>query len=479
MSETLFELLLVGGLLVILRRIATWFSVVAGASLLAAAMLTRAVALPIAVVCVLYLALRRVGWRRVAAGTAVVVVAYGGYGLWFRHYYGQFGITESSGHFLYGRVAPFADCHGLSLTRQEHELCKRLHGNTPTAYTWDPHSGFFTLADQFGPTHADAIASAFARKVIVHQPLTYLRVVALDTMEFFSPVRSTSGTDFPVAAWRLPTHIVKRSGELGVSAMSFNGNWSRPRVDRTLARALLDYQEVVYTYGPLLAGGLLLAGLAAARRLDRPHETAAATPLELCTLAAVAGVLLVLPNATVVFDWRYLLPAIPVTALAAALAAARLWPQQCAEPLQSQHGHATRPRMATSAATGLVVCLLVIVAPVHRNPLYSGYVLAGAATGNLGNPVHGPLPIPGSPHDRYQIYQRGWVAQAEPHGAVVIPPGITAQLTPTTWTHLGPPRACGHLRKDPSVHWCYFARGLLTSPPGLQNLIPPFRQRSH
>lgn len=479
MSETLFELLLVGGLVLALRRTATWVSVLGASGLFAAAMLTRAVALPVAIVCLVYFGVRRIGWQRVVAGTAVVVLAYAGYGAWFRHYHREFGITESNSHFLYGRVAPFADCRGLSLSEQERVLCKKLKSNTPTAYTWSGRSPFFTLAHRYGARHADAVASSFDRKVILHQPFTYLRVVTLDTLHFFSPVRTTSGGDFPVAAWRLPTRVVKRSGELGVSAMNFEGDWARPHVDTSLARAMLDYQRVAYTYGPLLAAGLLLAALAAVRRRGDPDEPVVAERIELALLVVVSGVLLVLPNATVLFDWRYLLPAIPVIPTATALAAGRLWPRRFAEVEPPLPPTASPRRELSAAVAGGVACLLALLAPLHHNTLYSGYVLAGAALSDLGAPVGRPLPIPGSPHLRYQMYEHGWLAEAEGHGTAKIPPGISAQLTDATWSQLGAPRACGHLEADPSVRWCYFARGLLTSPAGLQDLVPPLPQPRH
>ncbi len=61
---------------------------------------------------VVYLILRRAGWRRVGlfvAGGAVVTL---GYMTVFAVQHGSFGVSASGGQFLYGKVAPFADVRG-------------------------------------------------------------------------------------------------------------------------------------------------------------------------------------------------------------------------------------------------------------------------------------------------------------------------------------------------------------------------------
>ena len=90
----------------------------------------------------------------------------------------------------------------------------------------------------------------------------------------------------------------------------------------SLQRALRAYQRVLYTPGPLLFVAVLLALAGAALRT--PAGTVRRVRAEMLTLAAV-GVLIPLTAAmTSMFDYRYLLPSLPLLPAAGVVGASLL-----------------------------------------------------------------------------------------------------------------------------------------------------------
>lgn len=468
MSETLFELLLVGGILVLLRRSLTTRAAVLGSALLAAALVTRAIALPVAVLAIGYLLLRRERLQVVAAAAGVLAVVYAGYGVWFHHYYGQFGVEESASHFLYGRIAPFAHCGGLHLSKDERPLCQRMPDNTPTSYAWGGQSPYYNLSRRVGVVRADNIVGRFDRTIIEHQPLTYARVVAADTLHFFEPLRHTSGGDYPVKAWLLPTRTVEHRLEVAVGNVDYSGGYRPASVFHPLAVFMRAYQWRIYTYGPLLAAALVLVAVAVVRRrpLRAPpglDEETIPKRLDVALLLAISCVLLVAPNATVLFDYRYLLPVVPFLATGAALAYARLWPSAAsatAPPVEEQRRVTPRARLALTGTAGLAL-VLALAAPLHLHRLFLGYVYSGAAAGPLGPPVGKPQPVPGHPQKQLQRYRNGAVVESIGRLVITVPGGIAPKLTTQEWLILGLPTRCSPPKvTDPE--WCIFQHGRLS-----------------
>ena len=104
-----------------------------------------------------------------------------------------------------------------------------------------------------------------------------------------------------------------------------------------LARFLELYQNVIYTPGPLLGVALLLAMVGAVLRpVSRTRKRSVRA--ECFLFASVGTILLLIPSATAVFDYRYLLPSIPLLSVGGVLGAhvirrrlqqgARLMPQR-------------------------------------------------------------------------------------------------------------------------------------------------------
>jgi hypothetical protein len=294
----------------------------------------RSVAIPLVVLVVAYLLLRRVGPRPVLAfllGWALVAGAYVGI---FHAQHGTWGFTRSGGRFLYARVAPFAECDRLgTLPRDERSLCPDpARPRSTNAYLWGKTSPIAGLPDS-----ADARLRDFARRVIRHQPLDYVRTVASGTLHYFRPGHPIGFNDYPIAPWQWPVdphhwgypgyrgpirpsdpaaHAKHKLIEPGpdVSPMV-----SRPRLDAGASRVLHDYQRVAYTWGPLLALCLLLVLVALVLRRGAARLRLDAALLAALTLAALAT-----SQALSVFSYRYGMIAIFGLPVAAALAATSL-----------------------------------------------------------------------------------------------------------------------------------------------------------
>ncbi len=340
MSETVFHAALVGALALLLwRERPGAVAALAAGALLGYAAVVRSVALPFVAIVAVYLLVRRVGWRPVAALCVGWAVVAGAYAALFAVQHGKFGFTESGGRFLYARVAPFADCSALGdLPARERALCPDPRRRMTTNwYLWGPTSPIREL-----PPSADGRIRDFARRVVVHQPLDYAKVVAGGVLHYFEPGRRIGANDYPVAAWQFPRDP-RRWGYPGYRGPIRPGNRQRhrrhpitepspnvarmageaPRLDPGASRLLHDYQRVAYTHGPLL--GLCLLVVVAALVMRRG---AWRLRLDAALLAALVLAALTIAQALSVFSYRYGLIAAVLLPVAAALGATALAPPQ-------------------------------------------------------------------------------------------------------------------------------------------------------
>ncbi|MEV6986240.1 hypothetical protein AB0M95_33965 [Sphaerisporangium sp. NPDC051017] len=351
MSDTMFTLLIVGLVtLVLWHRRMSWRVGVAVGLLLALTALTRSIGLPILAVVVVFLLIKRTGWRTILAmvtACAVPVVAYMG---WFASAQGQFALTQSDGLILYMRTAKFADCKKIKPDlRREQELIPLCinpaiaRSQFSQLYLW--YNGEGEVLHRWGGNKFDRAlndaAGAFARRAILAQPGDYLAAVAGDLLRSFRWDRPV----FPDAL----TYAQYQFDSKGVSAKdpdllqkspptwnSYQGTVDRDMVAYEQGRAsthaywpwatiMERYQRVVYMPG-LVLGLALLVGAAGAiarwRKLGGP---------ELLPWVASAA-LVVAPAATAEFDYRYLLPALPLAFLSAAIAFHQgvRWPRRAA-----------------------------------------------------------------------------------------------------------------------------------------------------
>ena len=321
LSESLYELLIVAGCALILwrRRPAVVPAALAGL-LFAVAAATRVSGLVIVLPGALALAF--LGRRRLwplGAFLAAFAIPIAAYMIWFHSLYGTYSLTSYGGRFLYARVAPFANCSELSLPAYERVLCPQQplgHRLTVEQYMWGHNtSPVYRLHTPRGKTRPQ-VAGSFAKRVIVHQPFTYARVVAHDFLRAFAWGRHTQRGELPVARWqfqntfpifRKRVHTVLRKYEGGPNAHS---------VRRPLTHFLRRYQSVAFTPGPLLALGLV-AGLLAALGLGRARRSGLRTAAFLFTAGALA---VYVPSvAANQFTWRYQLPLLVLLPPAAAV----------------------------------------------------------------------------------------------------------------------------------------------------------------
>jgi hypothetical protein len=312
LSETLFEVLLLAACALILwwPRIGMVAAGVAGVSL-AGATLTRSVAMLVIVPAVLALLLLRVRLTHLAVMLAAFALPLLVYAAWFHADYGVYGLNGLDGHFLYARVAPFAECKQLSMPAYERVLCptqpvgRRL---SVEQYSWSPRSPIYHLDLPAGvrtpgrPWLARSqVAGDFAKRVILHQPVAYARTVASDFLRGFAPTRTTEPGEVSVSRWMFQLHYPIYGSSLAV----LRKHGEHPQVDHTLATFLRRYQRFGYTPGPLL-GLALVAGILGALGIGRARRSG----LRCACLVFSGATLVVLVTAVAVnqFSWRYQLP---------------------------------------------------------------------------------------------------------------------------------------------------------------------------
>jgi hypothetical protein len=336
MSETVFHAALVAALVLLLWPERVGAVAAAGAGvLLGYAAVVRSVAVPFVAIVALYLLVRRAGWRPLAALCVGWAVVAGGYAGLFAVQHGRFGFTESDGRFLYARTAPFADCARLGdLPAGERRLCPDPRRRMTTNwYLWGASSPIAGLPPAANPRIRD-----FARRVVVHQPLDYARVVAGGVLHYFEPGHRIGANDYPVAAWQFPRDP-RRWGYPGYRGPIRAGDPQRhrrhpitepgpnvarmangpARLDAGASRALHDYQRVVYGHGPLLGACLLVVAVALVRRGGPGRLRLDAALLALLVLTGLA-----VAQALSVFSYRYGLLAALLLPVAAGMAGASL-----------------------------------------------------------------------------------------------------------------------------------------------------------
>ncbi|SFK38096.1 hypothetical protein SAMN05216275_123127 [Streptosporangium canum] len=345
MSDTMFMLLVVGIVtLVLWHRKMSWRLGAVIGLLLALTALTRSIGLPILALVGAYMLIKRTGWKPITAmltACALPVLAYMG---WFASAHGTFSMTSSDGAILYMRTALFADCRKMELDpRKDLEIALLCISDPPSErsfsgqnYLWWARGGqrfhAFGTGSTFTPQMNQA-AGTFARRAIMSQPGDYLTRVALDFFRAFRwdrprfPDYATfqqyefSFEDKVLPAWasykgNTDTDARKYDPSLPTAEIRGRPSVVGTQVHDPWASFMQAYQRTVRMPG-IVVGVLLLIGLAGVavrwRKLGGP--------VLLPWLAAFG--LILAPAATAEFDYRYLLPAVPLACLAAAISLRR------------------------------------------------------------------------------------------------------------------------------------------------------------
>jgi len=279
--------------------------------------------------------------RRLAARAALLLLVgflplVLGYLCWFQVWYNTFNFVTYNSQFMYGRIAQFAECTGMSLPWYERHLCIQQPPaqRNPDFYMWKKGSPQVTLKPEAGLSRGQIIDD-FDRRIIEHQPLTYLKVLAGDVLYSFSPVRGDGPEHYPISYHQFHTYFPGDSDELA-TIPTYTGHG--PHVQPALADFLAGYGRDFYTPGPLLAAGLAL-GVAGMAGIGRARRSGLRAPCLLFTIGTIAVV--EPPFIIATFDWRYELPQLSLIPIAAILAVTAL------------AGWARTPAMGPTSVDGL------------------------------------------------------------------------------------------------------------------------------
>ncbi len=120
MADTLFAFLVTAAITIAMwRRKPSVTRMAVAGLLLGLAAVTRSIGLPLLVILVVYLLIRRVGVRVVAAGVIACAVPVGSYVLWFHAWYQQYAMTQTH------RDLPVLPRDGIRGLRQAQPAARR------------------------------------------------------------------------------------------------------------------------------------------------------------------------------------------------------------------------------------------------------------------------------------------------------------------------------------------------------------------
>ncbi|WP_018653182.1 hypothetical protein [Actinomadura flavalba] len=324
LSDTLFMFLAMLAVTLLLWRERPSYQVAACLGLIIGmAWLTRSVGLPVLLGVLVYMTIRRMGWRTIGVVVVACAIPVVTYMTWYKVEQGKFAITESNGIFLYARVYKFADCHKIDdLPVEEIPLCTEPENRLPNSQDgiWNPASPLNRYIGTRFSAEQNATANDFSQRAIRAQPADYARVVAHDFFRVFQWERTVfpdpatyAQYEFRAEPGTLPNWRMDNDMTAAEEAIAYERGNARTKVVEPFAGFIRGYQDVFYLRGTMV-GVILLVGLAGLVAMGRRAGGRAFLPWTLGT-----GLLLA-PAATAEFDYRYVLPAVPLACLAAGIA---------------------------------------------------------------------------------------------------------------------------------------------------------------
>lgn len=291
--------------------------------LLSYATLTRTVGLPVLLVAIGYLAIRRVGWRVFTSAVVACAIPLLAYCTWFYSWHGKFSTTNSSGIFLYSRTMDFADCQIFKPPVEEIPLCTEVPPEERPAatqfYIWSERSPLHRLPGKTFDETKNELAGDLAKRAILAQPSDYAWTIAKDFFRVFEWHRTPfpdeltySMYEFGTEEKALPNWVSVKGGTAASDARLYERGRASTDIVEPFAGLIRGYQDHVYLRGTML-GVILLIGLAGMIPLWRRLGGVAMLPW----ITAVG--LLLAPAATAEFDYRYVIPTVPLACIAAAI----------------------------------------------------------------------------------------------------------------------------------------------------------------
>jgi hypothetical protein len=314
-----------------------WATVTAGLVLATTATFWP-VGLPLLIIFLLYLVLRRVGWRTFGATAVTAAIPLAGYLLWFHSAYGRYAFSNSDGVYLWSRTMTFANCAFIKPPTDELALCPRQPvAQRPPAsmFIWAKDSPLNGLPGKRFQVRKNTLAMDLALRAIAAQPGGYLADVLHDaslTFYWNNPdhpsLAMTHRYEFAFATshWISPDYVLGGGHTVAFNQVSYGGV-SSTRAVEPFAGWMRGYQRFAYVRGTVV-GILLLIGFGGIvrswrgggiRRLDHWGG-----PVLYPWLTSVG--LLLVPVMTADYSERYVLISVPVVCLTAGLAFARSVP---------------------------------------------------------------------------------------------------------------------------------------------------------
>jgi hypothetical protein len=338
MADLLAMALMVGALtLLLIRRPPGLRQVVVAGLMMGTSVTVRPTTLPLVLLVPLFLLFTKAGWRRAGASLLAGILPVIGYVGWFAAAHGSVNLTNSNGLFLWSRTMSFANCAVIRPPADLRALCpneqpgalaqpdpaKRLQ---PKRYLWNhgtwqwpgQHSGLVPDTAAFTPAN-NSRALRFAVDAITAQPFAYLRVVAGETVR---PFIQTNDLRFPAYQPHSALGLNKAEHRYGIAAVrAYTGSDQGVAGDLgyaygtqlhpPYASLMNEYQHAVSLPGPVFAL-IVLAGLGG---IVLPRRRSAVAAL----LWVSAITIMVLPIAEHEYTYRYVLPAVPLACIAAAI----------------------------------------------------------------------------------------------------------------------------------------------------------------
>ena len=330
LPDTLFTLVLMiaVAILIVRPKPTTWQAVIVGL-LVSWASVIRGNGAPIIVIILAFLLIQRVGWKVFTACLAAFAVPLLGYAVIFFSEYGQLNITNSSGMFLWSRTMSFANCAIIKPPADLLPLCPNaqpdhptspapawsvdalLNERTPADYLWAPGAWYRTDAHPGINAYNNKLATQFAERAILAQPVDYAKTVGEGVLLTFSATDRSEA--YLSDHFTMAPHVTTLAPYMKSDEHKYAHTTSNTHVVQPWAFFMFLYQLPVWFPGwvffMVMAGGLVLL-IGRWRGWGRYAGLA----------WGVAVVNLVVPIAAVELDYRYALSAVPFACLALGLA---------------------------------------------------------------------------------------------------------------------------------------------------------------
>jgi hypothetical protein len=334
LSETLFTFLMLAGIVLLMwsDKPPLWLMGLSGV-VFALATLTRTVGQPLAALIVLYLMVRRIGWRRIAVFTVALAIPVGGYMVWYHRHYDTYALNGYSGRYMWQRTTTFVDCSRTDFSPQERQICPPEplgQREVSDVYLWglDPDH----IGQRYPGPDNDKLFSHFALKAIAGQPGGFVTTVGTDAWHLVqpgwpAPVRIACTTDL----WTMPSggRAANQSSNctatLMVTGFKPEGSGGAAPTVTPLNSALWAYgQTFVIPPSALVALSLFALFAAAWRTATGRRRFGGREAADSALLAAMSLSILLLGITLSVIDLRFTVPLLMMVPPAAALAAHRV-----------------------------------------------------------------------------------------------------------------------------------------------------------